>query len=71
MLTSDLPEQPKPDVLLYCPGCCAEYSATRGDYFRMAPDEDMEPCECGEYLVLAKKTTTIEPVELGEAELEP
>jgi hypothetical protein len=36
---ADLPSEPEYGVCLHCPGCSAEYSAHRGDYFLSRPDE--------------------------------
>lgn len=49
---STLPEGGGPGVVALCRECGNTYSATRGDYFMMAPD-DVLKC-CGEPNVLAQ-----------------
>jgi hypothetical protein len=58
----DLPEQPAPGVKLFCSDCLNEYSAHRGDYFLMRPD-DVMTC-CGESLRLVRERTILEDVDL-------
>lgn len=43
---SDLPESPAHGVSLYCPKCGEHFSATRGDYFMLKPDQKFR---CGEH----------------------
>ncbi|KKN52717.1 hypothetical protein LCGC14_0609980 [marine sediment metagenome] len=69
MLRSDLPERPKPGVLLYCADCQSECSATRADYFMLDPDEKMDPCgECGGSLGLREKIVALVFVSTADAE---
>lgn len=69
MTYDDLPHQPKPGVLLYCPECQSEYSATRGDYF--ASDGELDPCTCGGTLSLREKTVALLFISTADAEKEP
>ena len=50
------------ELFLYCPECQSQYSATRGDYFWMPPNEPFK-CECcNEPMVLARELKRIEVV---------
>ena len=68
MIASDLPKRPKPGVLLCCANCQDEYSATRGDYFMLDPDERMSCGECGDELSLREKTVALMFVSTVDAE---
>jgi hypothetical protein len=63
---ADLPERPAPGVALAC-SCGVSYSATRGDYFTLAPDHTFM-CECGRYLRLLRKETRYVAISSLEAE---
>lgn len=55
----DLPENPPPGVILYCPECGNEYSANRLDYFY--GNEPVGPCDCPDHppLQLVQKRVVI------------
>ena len=46
------------DRILHCPGCGAEYSGNKGDYF-MLPDDHIFRCECGEEMELVTKVVSV------------
>lgn len=56
MKYQQLPAQPRPGVVLHCPSCSEDYSATRGDYF-LCLDAVARCGSCNEALVLARRTT--------------
>lgn len=60
----DLPKNPRVDILLYCIKCGEGFSATRGDYFAVPPDEPL--AHCGYDMVLVKRQVHIVGVEPGE-----
>lgn len=45
--------------ILHCPGCGAEYSGDRGDYWNL-PEDYIFHCECGEEMELVEKVVHIE-----------
>ena len=57
---ADLDDAPR-GAMLYCADCQASWSATHGDYFWMAPDEEFT-CDCGEPLYLAVERRQIRRV---------
>ncbi len=57
---SDLPVTPVNGVMLKCTECRAKWSATRGDYFWLDPDDVMR-C-CGLPLRLVKSQTVFTEV---------
>jgi hypothetical protein len=50
-------------VVLLCHACGGEYGATPGDYWQLAPDDELE-C-CGEPCILATVRTTYAPFPNG------
>jgi hypothetical protein len=50
------------NVVLHCPCCGEDWSATAGDYFAAKPDKVLECCECCEPLMLAVRRTVYEEV---------
>ena len=48
-------------AFLYCAACVGHWSASHGDYFWMAPDEDFV-CDCGEPLYIAVERRWIRQV---------
>lgn len=59
---NDLPERPAPNVVLHCPHCLSDYSATRGDYFWMPATKVFRCQECRAPLLLMAKRTGYSPV---------
>ena len=61
----DLPEHPRPGVMLYCYRCGGEWSATRGDYFMAAPDHVFrcEHCPRQPTLTLVERRTIHRAIE--------
>lgn len=53
---SQLPDSPPTFVVLHCAACGNDYSANRGDYFLLPPDEVMT-CECGMPLFIVTRRT--------------
>lgn len=51
--------------VLYCAPCHAEYSATPGDYWQLAPSDPMLCGDCGAPLMLGDFERRFVPVALG------
>jgi len=56
-------DNPQERVLLHCPHCGGDYSASPEDYFISAPETVLKCCE--HPLMLARKITTYEIVREG------
>ncbi len=57
----NLPASPPPGVMLHCNNCLEEYSASRGDYFQMDPEEVPLCGGCDHELQLVEKFTSYRP----------
>lgn len=53
---NQLPDSPPTFVMLHCAACGSDYSANRGDYFLMPPDEALT-CECSMPLFIVTRKT--------------
>lgn len=62
MRYDELPDGPKPGVVLYCAECDTRCSARRSEYFLLSPDAIIM-C-CGDEMVLVEEHTTLREVKL-------
>lgn len=53
---NELPDSPPSFAMLHCAACGNDYSANRGDYFLLGPDEEIK-CECEAQLFITTRRT--------------